>query len=301
MFPEIAVLMSTYNGERYIDQQIRSILTQERVHVHLFIRDDGSTDDTLDIIGNYAKYNSVNFYSGDNKGSAMSFLDLLEKTKGYPYYAFADQDDIWYPDKLERAIRLLDKKSVSSPALYCSDYQLVDQWGNKLKDNGHQSAVTFGGALVSGCCTGCTVVFNKALHDIVITKTPRVILMHDDWIHKVCLGVGGNVIYDDWKSLDYRQHGDNVDGGVHPLGQRLISVIRRIFRPDRVRSQQLHELSRLFGEKFTEENYKLLNKLCNYVDLNIVARYRLTCDPRLKATRKQLQKGFQMAILLKYF
>ena len=101
---KILVMMSTYNGEKYIREQIDSILHQKDVKVDIVVRDDGSKDNTQNILKNYSsKYKNIKWSQGDNVGPCKSFLELLYSSGEYEYYAFADQDDYWYPNKLKAA------------------------------------------------------------------------------------------------------------------------------------------------------------------------------------------------------
>ena len=105
---KICVLMSTYNGDKYIIEQIESILNQKKVNVELLIRDDGSTDKTLEILEEYSKkYKNLKYYSGQNLKTARSFMDLLFRAGEYEYYSFSDQDDVWDLDKLTVGISYL--------------------------------------------------------------------------------------------------------------------------------------------------------------------------------------------------
>ena len=113
--------MSTYNGEKYIDEQIDSVLAQKNVRVDLLIRDDGSKDETVRIIKRYCeKFDNIKFYEGPNLKPARSFLNLIETAElNYDYYAFCDQDDVWHEDKLYQAIEKIGKKKDSQkPILY---------------------------------------------------------------------------------------------------------------------------------------------------------------------------------------
>ena len=105
---KVCVLMSTYNGEKYLKEQIESILNQENIEVDILIRDDGSTDNTLNILENYTqKYKNIRYYTGENLRSAKSFMNLLFTVKEYDYYAFSDQDDVWKKNKLYTAVSKL--------------------------------------------------------------------------------------------------------------------------------------------------------------------------------------------------
>ena len=126
---KVAVLMSTYNGEKYLREQIDSILAQEGVDVTLYIRDDGSSDSTIEIINEYlTKTNRIKFYIGENIGVGNSFMQLVyDCPEDYDYYAFSDQDDIWLTEKMQVAVDSL--KEYSNPFLYCSNQILVDKNG----------------------------------------------------------------------------------------------------------------------------------------------------------------------------
>lgn len=100
----VQVVMSTYNGEKYLKEQIDSILSQEGVDVRLYIRDDGSSDRTTDILASYQEHKNVKIEKGNNLGFAKSFLTALDECDEADYYAFSDQDDVWEKDKLSTAI-----------------------------------------------------------------------------------------------------------------------------------------------------------------------------------------------------
>ena len=121
LLTEITVFMSTYNGSRYLRDQINSILNQEGVHVKLVVRDDGSSDETLDVLNEYA--GKIVVISGINIGCEKSFLELLYSNFKSKYYAFADQDDIWVSDKLKTAIEKI--RDDEFPSLYACNLQNI--------------------------------------------------------------------------------------------------------------------------------------------------------------------------------
>lgn len=123
---KVAVLLSTYNGSKYIKEQIDSILSQEGVNIDIYIRDDGSTDETVNIIYEY-KSNNIFLTEGKNIGVGNSFMELLYSVPEiYDYYAFADQDDIWSEKKIRIAIEVLQK---NKKHLYASNQELIDKSG----------------------------------------------------------------------------------------------------------------------------------------------------------------------------
>ena len=119
----VLILMSTYNAEKYLVEQIKSLREQRNVCVSILCRDDGSTDNTIHIL----KSLGIDYYTGGNLGPARSFMDLVEKcSETYEYYAFCDQDDYWYPDKLKTAIEYIDNEK-ESPVLYYSAVNVTDE------------------------------------------------------------------------------------------------------------------------------------------------------------------------------
>ena len=298
----VTVLMSTYNGEKYLEEQIDSIVKQEGVNIKILVRDDGSTDGTQKMLDQFQEKGILHWYTGHNLRSAKSFLDLVSCAPMSDYYAFCDQDDVWNSDKLYRAISKLEcLKDDSKPKLYCSNYQLVDAELENLPDNGHISTVTFNAALVSSCCTGCTVVFDRKLLEILKIGSPKVVVMHDDWVHKVCLAVGGTVIYDDYKSLKYRQHGANVDGGVHNVRSKFQNIFNRIRSKDRVRSRQIGEILRIYRSMMPRNYVILADKIATYADKNIFGRIQLAYDHEIRTPYKRLNRGYRVAVILRYY
>lgn len=298
---KVLVLMSTYNGEKYLNEQINSLLRQEAVDLEILVRDDGSSDSTLSILKDYSKNDLLTWYNGANLRSAKSFMDLINNAYEADYYAFCDQDDIWNSNKLYIAISELEKvKEKDLPALYCSNYQLVDEKLNNLPDNSHVSTTTFNAALVSSCATGCTVVFNYQLLKILQKYNPENIVMHDDWAHKVCLAVNGIVIYDSGKMLKYRQHGNNVDGGQHSVKKRLQGIVKRIIKKDCIRSKQIQELLNGYSEQMSLENYEMAYLVANYKK-NINLRIKLLFSHTVITPFNRLNRGFKVAVLLGYF
>ena len=167
---KIAILMATYNGEKYLREQIDSILNQKTCHsIKLFVRDDGSSDNTVNILQQYAEQGKLEYKAGENVGAAKTFLTLLKDHPGFDYYAFSDQDDVWDEDKIDQGIEAIS--NYSSPALYCSNCQLVDSELKWLGRNTHRSIPTY--SLVSilclaSCAQGCTSVFNSSLEITIV-------------------------------------------------------------------------------------------------------------------------------------
>ena len=212
MNAKICVLMSTYNGEKYIREQIESILSQT-YNVELFVRDDGSCDSTQSILKTYANNGVLRWYTGENIGAGKSFFDLVQKAPLADYYAFADQDDVWDSTKIEIGVKKLAQFSNIIPNMYCSAFTPVDANLQPIVYNKLARAKpSLGRALLECIAPGCTYIFNrKALEDFRKYKMDY-ITIHDWDLYRIVMALGGNVVYDDESHILYRQHGNNNIG-----------------------------------------------------------------------------------------
>lgn len=219
ILPKVCVLMSVYNGERYIEEQIDSILAQQKVDIELLIRDDGSHDKTIGIIKQYMeRYNNISLFIGDNIGVGNSFMQVLYNSPdSYDYYAFADQDDVWETDKLSAAIELLTKTHKS---LYTSNQECVDANGKTMglryKENQAVHIKSLA-VLQDNMLAGCTFVFDKTLKMKLCEESHRPSKellsqrIHDVWVINVA-ALTDDVCYDAVSHMKYRQHNNNVLG-----------------------------------------------------------------------------------------
>lgn len=275
----VCVLMSTYNGEKYLCSQIDSILSQKRVKVSLIVRDDGSLDNTTRILQTYKDKGLLNWYTGPNKGSAYSFWDLLMSVGDYEYYSFADQDDVWLEDKLFAAVSII-KRDV--PFLYFSKKTLVDAELNKLgREDEYIRGVSLEYSLLKGFAAGCTMVFNKKLYNALIKYTPKVMTMHDSWILKVA-GAIGTVFYDETPHILYRQHGKNVVGNQTKISNFKRHIKTNIkYRYDTDRSQMALQIIDNYGINMSQRDYKYTMYLAN-IRKDIFARLRLVMSMYFK-------------------
>lgn len=215
---KVAVLMSTYNGEEYLREQIESILAQEDVDVTLYIRDDGSSDSTIEIVQEYQKkHSNIKLDVGNNMGVGNSFMQLVyDCPDEYDYYAFSDQDDVWLPEKLKKAVEMIEE--CEKPVLYCSNQVLVDKDLKIIGMRHNQKPdISYKQIMCQNKITGCTMVWNKAMNDLLSEEkrrpTPELLRcrIHDVWVAMVA-SVSGIIKYDDKGYILYRQHENNVVG-----------------------------------------------------------------------------------------
>lgn len=211
--PNVAVLLSTYNGAAYLQAQIESLRAQEGVFVRLHARDDGSTDDTCATLRRYSEIwpELADTPSGPDLGAAASFLHLLRAAPDdADYYAFCDQDDVWLPNKLARATAVLAEEK--GPALYCSNVTCVAEDLRVLGIPRAHRDTRLQHLLFENIATGCTVVLNPAARALINSRVPaRGVVMHDWWCALVIAALG-HVHYDPEPSILYRQHGRNLIG-----------------------------------------------------------------------------------------
>ncbi len=216
--PEVGILMCTFQGGRHVVAQLESIAAQTHPWWRLWVSDDGSTDDTLAILERYRSQwgpDRLTVVRGPSAGFAANFQSLTCRAEiEADFYAWADQDDVWEPDKLARALAMLASASSGVPALYGTRTLLTDADNQPI---GMSPLFTrtpvFANALVQ-CIAGCnTMVFNRAARALFVRACAEGDAVAPDWL--LCLlvsGCDGQVHYDPWPSVRYRQHGQNLSG-----------------------------------------------------------------------------------------
>jgi glycosyltransferase involved in cell wall biosynthesis len=230
--PRFYILLSTYNGEKFLKDFFDSVLAQDYSFFELIIRDDASTDGTIDILCRYQTSYPNKFYihSGNiyNMGPANSYRELLRiglnrVTSVYDdsvYFLYADQDDIWRPDKLRKYAQAVKRNDRGAPLLIHSDLTVVDESLNLVSDSfmkfqglDPKKNRTFHLGMLN-IVVGCTMMINRSLAELCIDQ-PEAAIMHDWWIALVA-SLNGKVVYLSEKLVQYRQHDMNVFG-VTPL------------------------------------------------------------------------------------
>lgn len=236
----IGVLLSAYNGEKYITQQVKSIMNQNnKDHITLLIRNDGSTDNTYNVLNDLSKeYSNIRIINGPNIGLIASFFKLLEialKKYDFDYYSFSDQDDYWMEDKLEQAVKALNTEDEATPILYGCRSVVVD---DNLKPTGFMTQsqkcdLSFYNTAIQNIVIGHNQVLNKKLAEILVNKKQNFsnIYSQDLWIENVA-AVAGKIIFDNSPHTFYRMHGDNQLGYGKGKLDRLSSHIKRLFKKE---------------------------------------------------------------------
>lgn len=247
----LTVLMSTYNGLPWLDEQLDSIARQTWPDIRLRIRDDGSTDGTPTRLRALAQTSRLSdgVVFGKNVGVFQSFMSLLaEAGEDSAYYAFCDQDDVWLPDKCERAVRHLQGVPPEVPAMVYTRLRFTDE---HLTPTGWSPVPTesgFHNALVQNQATGCTIVLNAAARRKILESVPDWALMHDWWCYLV-VSAFGTVIYDPEPGVLYRKHGSNVTPAA-PTGWAEFRNRLRRFRDDPAIVRRVTDQAREFRFRY---------------------------------------------------
>jgi glycosyltransferase involved in cell wall biosynthesis len=245
----VEVLLSTYNGEKYVAEQLESLWRQTYGDVWLSVRDDGSSDGTLALLDLLLSGRPrTRVVLGAHLGAAQSFMSLLRSVnREVSYVAFCDQDDVWLPDKLEVAISGIGH--LQGPAMYCSAVTLVTEDLAEVKV--HRRCVrgpSFENALVENIATGCTIVLNRPAIDLLASHKPKKLVMHDAWCYLVVAGCG-EVVYDSLPHVLYRLHRTNTIGVGTTVWKEWSGRAKRQLEQgkDHVLTAQAEELRELYG------------------------------------------------------
>jgi glycosyltransferase involved in cell wall biosynthesis len=243
----VDILMSTYNGEKYLNEQINSIINQTHTNWKLIIRDDGSTDNTTNIIEEYCKAlpNKI-FYINDEKGNVgyrnSFYLLLFQSTANY--IMFADQDDYWHHDKLKTMLDFAGRQTdqiTRKPLLICSDLSICDENLNIIEESyfkhiNHQPKLGAQSTLLASHLHGCTFLFNRALLNECISLSNNKDLLndyeikgHDNFMSTIC-AIVGNILYLNIPLIKHRVHDSSIEGFSKSNKQSLIIQLKTVIK-----------------------------------------------------------------------
>lgn len=227
----ISVCLATYNGEKYISEQLNSILFQLNPNDEVIISDDGSTDNTISILESYND-SRIKIYKNHFKNVIKNFEFVINISKG-DYVFLSDQDDVWEPSKVKEYINVFSKDDKTT--LVISNLQLIDKMGNNLHREFYRNNFSdkFLNNIIQNNFIGCSIAFRKEVKNFIL-PFPKDLAMHDWWIG-ICSIVFGKVVFIDKKLLNYRRHDNNVtkEGGADLLTKliwRVNLIVGLIFR-----------------------------------------------------------------------
>lgn len=256
MLPRVNVLMSTYNGEKYIVEQIESVLKQSYQNIHLYIRDDGSSDGTVRILKDYEKDSRITVVYGANEGYGRSFLELLRQADIGEYWAYCDQDDVWMRDKLKAAVEWLEGQNSDTPSMFHTAYYNTDEHLNiENTVQAPQYNVTFIRTITECVHMGFSSVMNATLRELVLKADINHIITHDWWTELVVMEFG-QVCYCDKPMSYHRRLQSSVSGGA--LATR-IRWLKKALKGNAEITTCTKEFMRVFGQDMKASDRKVLS------------------------------------------
>lgn len=287
----VAILLCTFNGERFLEDQLVSLENQLHTNWTLFVSDDGSSDNTLNILYRFQKkwgYDKLHIRVGPRKNFVSNFLSLAcDPMIRSQFYAFCDQDDIWLPTKLSVAVANISaRESPGIPFLYCGRTKYVTE---NLKFCGSSPFFifpkTFRNALVQSIAGGNTMVFNQATKYLLENVGVVDVASHDWWLYQLITGVDGDIYYDPTPQILYRQHRNALVGGNISLGASIERIWMLFYgRFKSWNTLNIHALSQIKNllSKNNQETLKLFQALrhASFIDrlrlMEVCGLYRQT-------------------------
>ena len=257
---KVAVIMSTYNGEKFIKEQLDSILAQTYKNIEIVVRDDGSKDGTVAIVKEYMqKYSNIVLHEGENLGFIKSFFELLTLAEA-DYYSYADQDDVWMENKIELAVNSLNALDDTKPNLAFGNSDYYDENMKFIGPGPKNKKVSFVKALFSCCGQGMTMTVNKKTRDMIIENTPKTCFFHDWWTYLVCMGLG-NVAYDNVTTVKYRRRKENATSEGQGYFRLLAWRIEHLLVDDGMKDikQQMLNFKEYYYYQLSDDKKKVLN------------------------------------------
>lgn len=287
------IFLCTYNGEKYLKEQIDSLLAQKDVEISIKIADDCSTDSTPQTLEEYSqKYPNISYsINSINKKFTYNFLDLFyaKNEKEYDYYAFCDQDDVWDNNKIIEAINALENMENKSEngSLYCSNLKVVNE---KLEYIGMQeddTVITKTNKYTysyENIATGCTMVIDNKFYHHCLQYYPQGIKLHDYWIFLIAVYTA-TFYYDKNGYINYRQHTNNQIGTNKK--KWTFKNFKRFFKYKGNQPHMLQELLNGFGQYISDEDKEILNTIIRYRK-SLKLKFRLMHSKKFKKRRNRL-------------
>ena len=232
---KVAIILGFYNGNKFLVEQLKSIISQTQNNLKIFIFNDKSTKKILNLEKAYLRNSNKKITlvnRKENHGFAKNFLlGLKDVGANFDYYAFSDQDDIWEDNKIEDAVKEISKFDFSKPVLYCSRTAYISNDSSKEigSSRNFKKDAIFKNALIQNIAGGNTIVMNKEARNLVVSSLKcREFVSHDWWCYQMISAAGGEIIFSSKKSLKYRQHDKNLIGGNNSFKEKSIRL-RKFF------------------------------------------------------------------------
>jgi len=303
--------MATYNGEKYVSEQVDSLLSQTFSDFSLYVQDDASSDGTWDILTTYAEQYPEKIKVSRNRvnsGSAKhNFLEMMCRMQDN-YLMLCDQDDVWLPDKIERTLTKMKEMEkehgTETPILIHSDLTVVDKQLQLINPsyrqamNSNYNRTALHQVLIQNCITGCTAMYNRSL-SALLNRIPVYCIMHDWWLELVAAAFGKIGHIDDQTVL-YRQHGKNSIGAkdVRSLSYKVSRLIngKEVRDAIYITYPQAESFLIAYQERLSEDQRETIRNYCGIPKLGKLSRWRRTCE--LKAFKNGLSRNIAYFIFI---
>lgn len=302
---DVSILMATFNGSAFLREQLDSIFSQTHRNWKIYISDDGSNDATVQIIEEYIERygkSKIRLYAGPQRGFAQNFLSLVKRQEiSTDYYAFCDQDDIWFSDKLERALQaIVAVKGTGLPALYCSRTMLVSEHKKIIGMSPLFSrSPGFYNALVQSIAGANTMLFDESVRCLLAKIPEEADVVSHDWLaYQLTTGCGGKVIYDPQPTLYYRQHAENVIGANVTLSGKMSRIKRMMSGVFRGWNEKNIAVLRIFLDHFDCESKKMLLDFIQLRELRGIRRVMAFCRLGIKRQNKLDDVALLFAVIM---
>lgn len=271
---EISICMSTYNGEEYLSEQIDSIIGQTYTNWQLYVHDDGSSDNTREILNDYQKQDDRIHFSktNDHQGIIKAFIELVQNVES-EYYMFCDQDDVWLNNKIEMMINYSNNYDSNKPLLLHTKFKKINSDGQVIDegDDFENLRSDFKFFAIANNVTGCTTLFNFALRN-KLNENYKILdynnlFMHDWWIALIGSAFG-EVVYLDEKPVLYRQHDENV------LGAQKKFSLKKIWNKLTLKTKlelfkictQTNEFKKIYGHYLSQSQLELVDMIASLLN-----------------------------------
>lgn len=266
----VNIIMATYQGEKYLREQLDSILQSEGVDYMISVFDDGSKDHTVNIVESYQSEHPDKIQFVQNKKNLGHFGNFMQGVVGNPfdYLMFCDQDDVWKPDKILKTLACMKQQEVKyskeTPLVVFTDATIVDENLQMLTPSFHQSGrlntsnLDLAHMLMENKMMGCTMMLNQAMIQKV-NELPTQARYHDWWLALIAAACG-HIEYLPEQTMLYRQHGDNVVGNLSFLDyvKNRLNNISKQKHAIQETIRQAEELNRIYGKTLSKESKELL-------------------------------------------
>lgn len=293
---KILILMSTYNGESKIRKQVESILQQKDVDSYICIRDDGSNDETIEVIEDLAKEysNKIFVMQENNVGWKQSFLQLIYSADNiYDYYGFSDQDDVWFDNKIIDCIRLAEKDGYKGPQLiHCNSVSVTSDLKTRSEqENRVATPPSFEAAIATEYFQGCGMLWNKDAMNIIQKYKPfNKDIAHDYWVGLICYLSGKIYFCEEPLFYHIRYESNSSEDGNRNKGR--IKRLKTLLRGKKAYMNPAEDLLAGYSEFLSNDEIAFLKDISDY-------KKNYLCKLRLLTNRNFVRPTLPATLLLK--